>query len=241
MTIAYEGTNYAGFQRQQNGLLTIQGVLEEAIAKFSGETTRVVGAGRTDAGVHARGQVINFLTKNQLPLDQIQRAVNHFLPVDILIKSIAEVDLDFHARRSAQSKTYSYRIYNSKLRPLFERNFVYHYHYHLDPKSMESALTLLLGKHDFRSFQAAGSTVKTSIRTIRYCEIISTPPEIKILINADGFLYHMVRNIAGTLLLVGSNRITFEEFDRIFKSADRTAAGPTAPAQGLCLEEVIYP
>lgn len=106
---------------------------------------------------------------------------------------------------------------------------------------METAITLLLGKHDFRSFQAAGSSVKTTIRTIHHCEIISTPPEIKIVINADGFLYHMVRNIVGTLLLVGANRMTIAEFDRIFKEGARTAAGPTAPAQGLCLEEVIYP
>jgi tRNA pseudouridine38-40 synthase len=240
MIVAYEGTNYSGFQRQQNGLLTIQGVLEEGISKFSGETVRVIGAGRTDAGVHAQGQVVNFGLKNRLPLDQIQRAVNHFLPRDILVKSITEVDPDFHARRSARSKTYSYRIYNSKIRPLFERNFVYHYQYQLDPKPMETALTLLLVKHDFKSFQAAGSPVKTTIRTIHHCKIISIPPEIKIFINADGFLYHMVRNIVGTLLLVGSDRITLDKFTRIFEGATRTAAGPTAPAQGLCLEEVIY-
>ncbi|MCL6589127.1 MAG: tRNA pseudouridine(38-40) synthase TruA [Firmicutes bacterium] len=240
MIVAYEGTNYAGFQRQKNGILTIQGVLEEAIAKFSGETVRVIGAGRTDAGVHAQGQAVNFLLNNRLPLDQIQRAVNHFLPADILVKSIAEVGPDFHARRSAFSKTYSYRIFNSKLRPLFERNFVYHYQYQLDLEPMETALTLLLGKHDFRSFQAAGSAVKTTVRTINYCKIISTPPEIKIIINADGFLYHMARNIVGALLLVGSNRISLGKFVQIFEGASRSAAVPTAPAQGLCLEEVIY-
>ncbi|MGE5604296.1 MAG: tRNA pseudouridine(38-40) synthase TruA, partial [Bacteroidota bacterium] len=199
-----------------------------------------IGAGRTDAGVHARGQVVNFKIENQMPVAKIHKALNSLLPEDILVKSIAETGLEFHARYSAQSKTYSYSIYNDQIRPLFERAFVYYYRHQLDLDKMRSAIGLLLGKHDFKSFQAAGSTVNNTIRTIRFCRLEQKGPLIKLTINADGFLYHMVRNIVGSLILVGNDKLSIEEFKVIFEKRDRTIAGPTAPAKGLCLEEVFY-
>lgn len=240
LIISYEGTRYAGFQRQKNGL-TVQAVLEEAICKLTGETVKVIAAGRTDAGVHARGQVVNFHCQNRLPVAQIQKALNHFLPEDVLVMAVDDdVPPDFHARFSAKSKTYSYRVYHSEQRPVFERNFVYHYRFPLQIDRMREAAQILIGTKDFRSFQATGTAVKNTVKTIHFCQITQNNREIRIEINADGFLYHMVRNIAGTLILVGNERITIRDFQRILEAEDRSQAGPTAPAMGLCLEEVFY-
>jgi tRNA pseudouridine38-40 synthase len=240
LVVSYEGTGYAGFQKQRDGLLTIQGVLEEGINKVTQETATVTGAGRTDSGVHAEGQVANFFTRSSIPVEKIQKALNSILPKDIIIKSAEEVNLDFHARYLAKSKTYAYRIHNDGLRPLFNRNFVYHYKHFLDFDRMREAAGLVLGKQDFRSFQATGSNLKTTVRTVYLCTLRKTGPEIRLEINADGFLYHMVRNIAGSLIMVGNGRLTINELKQILVKKDRTAAGPTAPACGLCLEEVIY-
>lgn len=239
LIVTYEGTRYAGFQRQVNGL-TLQAVLEEAIRKLTGETVKIIAAGRTDAGVHARGQVVNFHSHTGLPAAQVQRALNHFLPEDVLVWLVDDVASDFHARYSAKSKTYSYRIYHSELRPVFERNFLYHYRFPLQIDQMQEAAQILVGTKDFRSFQATGTAVKNTVKTIHFCKVTQQEPEIRIEINADGFLYHMVRNIAGTLILVGNGRITVADFQRILEVTDRSLAGPTAPASGLCLEEVFY-
>lgn len=239
MILAYEGTNYAGFQRQLNGP-TIQGILEEKLSQIFNSKVTIIGAGRTDAGVHARGQVVNFKTVNQMPVAKVHKALNSLLPEDILIRSVTETDLEFHARYSAKKKTYSYSIYNDKLRPLFERRFVYYYRHQLDLSRMIQASGYLTGKHDFKSFQAAGSMVNNTIRTINFCHLEQTGPLIKVTINADGFLYHMVRNIVGSLILVGNDKLSLESFRDVLEKKDRTIAGPTAAAQGLCLEEVFY-
>lgn len=239
MVVAYEGTNYAGFQRQLNSP-TIQGVLEDKLSQILNCKVTIIGAGRTDAGVHARGQVVNFKVDNQLPAAKIHQALNSLLPEDIVVKSVVETDLEFHARYSAKSKTYFYSIYNDQIRPLFERNLVYYYRHQLDLDKMRTAMGLLLGKHDFKSFQAAGSTVSNTIRTIHFCRLEQKGPLIKLIFNADGFLYHMVRNIVGSLILVGNGKLSIEEFEDILEKRDRTFAGPTAPAQGLFLEEVFY-
>lgn len=240
LIVAYEGTRYAGFQRQRNGLLTIQGVLEAALFRITGETIRIIGAGRTDSGVHARGQVVNFHTQSRLTPSQFQKALNHLLPPDILILEADEVDSAFHACRSARSKTYSYRIYNSELRPVFGRELMYHYRYPLKLEPMQVAAELLLGEHDYRSFQAAGSSAKTTVRTVFFCRLMRQERELRMEINADGFLYHMVRNIVGSLILVGNGRWSPDDFTRVLAAKNRSYAGPTAPACGLCLEEVIY-
>lgn len=239
LIIAYEGTRYAGFQRQ-NELMTIQGTMEEAVLKLTGETINLTGAGRTDAGVHAQGQVVNFQTGTLLGIEQVHKGLNHFLPDDIAVLKIEEVPESFHARYSAKSKTYCYRIHNSIIRPVFNRYYVLHYKYPLKIELMKEASQLLLGKRDFRSFQAAGSTVKNTIRTINKCVCSSCENEIKIEINADGFLYHMVRNIVGTLILIGNERMMVNEFIKILTAKDRSLAGPTVPALGLCLEKIDY-
>lgn len=239
MVVAYEGTNYAGFQRQLNGP-TIQGIIEDKLGMILDSEITLNGAGRTDSGVHANGQIVNFKTVNQLQTIKIQKALNSLLPEDILIRSVEEKPLDFHARYSAKNKTYSYTIYNDQLRPLFNRNFVYHYRHQLDPERMKQAADLLLGRHDFKSFQATGSTVVNTIRTIRFIQLNQHGPLIKIIINADGFLYHMVRNIVGSLILVGNGKLSVEGFRNLIEKKDRSLAGPTAPAKGLCLEEVFY-
>ena len=173
MVLCYDGTNYAGFQRQRVGLITIQGTIEDSLARITGESITINGAGRTDAGVHAHGQVISFNSHTYLSCDQLLKAVNSVLPRDMLVKTVSEVGPDFHARFLALAKTYSYRIYNSPLRPVFERQFVYHYRHPLDLEPMQDACATLIGRYDFRAFQAAGSSVRTTVRTISY---LSTNP-----------------------------------------------------------------
>ncbi len=240
LIIAYEGTRYAGFQRQTSEVLTIQGELEQTLNKLTRETITTHAAGRTDAGVHASGQVVNFHTETQMSLAKFQQALNALLPEDIIVKEISEVPISFHARYSAQAKTYSYHLVHGSLRPLFKRNFAYYYRYPLDAGLMRQAAELIIGTKDFRAFQAAGSSVKTSVRTVNFCELNEQENELTFRINANGFLYHMVRNIVGTLILVGNHRLDLAEFERIIAAKDRRAAGPTAPAKGLCLEEVYY-
>ncbi|HOP73560.1 MAG TPA: tRNA pseudouridine(38-40) synthase TruA [Bacillota bacterium] len=241
MVVAYEGTHYAGFQRQAGGVKTIQGALEEAIAQITGSMPNVIGAGRTDAGVHALGQVVHFHSETRLKEGQLLNALNAVLPRDIVICEVSEVPAEFHSRYSALSKTYSYRIWNDPVRPVFHREWLYHYKYPLDTAVMREAASFIVGQHDFKSFQASGSSVKTTVRTVHFCELMSEGPEITIRINADGFLYHMVRNIVGTLILVGTGRMSLAGFKAVLAACDRNAAGPTAPASGLCLEEVFYP
>ncbi len=239
LIIAYEGTRYAGFQRQK-GLPTIQGVLESSIQKLTGESLNITGAGRTDAGVHARGQAVNFRTNSNLKPGEFQKALNHFLPEDIVVRQAEEVPPDFHARYSAKSKTYSYRVCQSEVRPIFQRNFVYHYKYALNVNLMTEAITRLSGTQDFRGFQAAGSRIQNTVRTVHFCDLTTANDEITLIINANGFLYHMVRNIMGALLLIGNERAPADFLIRIIEAKDRSLAGPTAPASGLSLEEVIY-
>jgi tRNA pseudouridine38-40 synthase len=240
LTIAYEGTRYAGFQKQVGAIPTIQSKLETAIYTITGDVPKLTGAGRTDAGVHARGQVVNFFSGAKLQPEQWLKALNSRLPEDLAITAVSEALPDFNARFSAKSKTYSYRIYTDRVRPIFNRNFVYYYKHQLNWDMMRRAADFLAGAHDFRSFQAAGSSVKTTVRTVNFCSLQRVDSEIGIEINADGFLYHMVRNIAGTLILVGCGKIAVDDFQKIIACKDRNYAGPTAPAQGLCLEEVFY-
>lgn len=241
LIIQYDGTNYHGFQVQAGtDVATVQGVLEEVLSQLTKEKIKVVGAGRTDAGVHARGQVVNFKTGCSIPIDRFTMAVNSLLPTDMVCSSAEEVADDFHASFSSQGKVYTYTLYNSQIPTVFDRHYTYHVPYKLDIPAMRAAAAELLGQHDFAAFRSAGFTVKTSIRTLRRIDIEEKTPLIRITFEADGFLYNMVRIITGTLIEAGRGKLTAAEVKRILESCDRKQAGSTVPPHGLCMERVLY-
>lgn len=238
--VEYDGTDFFGFQRQP-GRETIQGCLERAVATLTGEQVTVHGAGRTDAGVHAEGQVVNFFTTSRIPIERWPYALNSCLPGAIVVKAADHVSADFHARKSAVAKTYRYTIWNAPFPSALWGRFSYHVALPLDVAAMREAAALLVGRHDFAAFQAAGSTpVRSTVRHLQRLEIVRDGPRIDVVAKADGFLYHMVRNIVGTLLLVGGGRRTPEWVGEVLTSRRRELAGPTAPAHGLCLLLVEY-
>jgi len=242
LTLAYDGTNYSGFQKQSgSGLPTVQDRLEEALAALAHTDIRVIGAGRTDAGVHARGQVVSFHTGDwTIPTGRIVPALNSVLPPDIAALAACEVPADFHARYSARAKTYTYTIYNSPLRSPFHRLYTYHLPHPLDERRMSEAARLLVGEHDFSSFQAAGRPVQSAVRTLFACDVVRDGHIVRLTVSGSGFLYKMVRVIAGTLIEVGRGRLRPEDVAAILAARDRSLAGPTAPPHGLCLESVEY-
>lgn len=242
MLLAYDGTNYAGWQVQegQGRVKTIQGTVEKALALITGERIRVTGAGRTDAGVHARGQVIHFDTDSRIPVPSFPAALNSVLPPDIRFYGAEEVSPDFHAQYQAREKTYRYTIDCGPVPDVFLRNYACHISYQLDLPAMQEAAKLLLGTHDFRSFCASGSSVKNFVRTVKALEICQSDFLIYVNITADGFLYNMVRIIVGTLLEIGRGKLPSGYMAELISAQDRTLAGPTAPAKGLCLEQVVY-
>lgn len=237
--LEYDGSNYHGWQKQKNAL-GIQEIVEKAIYRVTGENVKVVGAGRTDAGVHARGQVANFHTNCRIPVERLPYAINSHLPEDIAVKGAEEVPADFHARYSAKSKVYSYTIYNGPFPSPLLRRYSYFYPRPLDVEAMREAAKAFIGVHDFSAFRASGSPVKSSVRKIMKLEVKKSGDLIIIEVEADGFLYNMVRIIAGTLLEVGSGKKKPEEIPLVIDSRDRERAGITLPAHGLCLERVVY-
>ncbi len=239
LTITYDGSNYHGWQVQKDKK-TIQGTIELQLKKITGEKIRLIGSGRTDAGVHALNQVANFKTDSDLIPLQIQKALNSLLPEDIYIKSAEYVPLEFHARYMAKSKTYEYRILNRQEPNIFQRKYHWHVIPKLDIERMRSALSLLKGTHDFSSFMSAGSSIKDPIRTIFKIELYKDNDLLKVIIEANGFLRYMVRNIIGTVVQVGYGKISLNEFKNIFAARDRRLAGKKAPAKGLFLVKVRY-
>jgi tRNA pseudouridine38-40 synthase len=244
LTIEYDGTDFAGWQLQP-GERTVQAVIEKALAKVLGEKVRVIASGRTDSGVHAKAQAANFKTKNRIPLLNLQKALNSNLPKDIVISKIEKVDPDFHSRFDAKSKVYRYRLLNRSHRSAFLKNTVCFYPYPLDVGLMRREAKCLLGRHDFKSFCTSGTNTKDTMRTIKRIQITRQPIDhgpstIDCIIEADGFLYNMARNIVGTLVEIGRGRLSAGSAARILKARDRRAAGPTMPARGLCLMEVKY-
>lgn len=243
LTLAYDGTDYLGWQRQPQGR-TIQGTLEEAIRRLTGEGCRVVASGRTDVGVHALGQVAAFRTGSPLALEVIQRALNALLPSDIVILSVEEAPPTFHPIRDAKRKRYRYHIWDSNLKPVFLRPYVWFYPRPLDVAEMSVAASLLLGEHDFSAFETSGAKRKTSVRTIYEISVDrrhpSLPHLITIEVEADGFLYNMVRNIVGSLVEVGRGSRAPEWLRQVLLRRDRRLAGPTAPGCGLFLVSVSY-
>jgi len=246
LEIEYAGTNYCGWQVQRRQKAkgkrqkSIQEIIEKTLHRILQEKVRLIASGRTDSGVHAQGQIANFKTTSGIPLEKLQRALNGLLPQDITIKSIKQVPLDFHSRFAAKSKAYRYSILNRLYPSVFLRNRVYFYPYPLDIKIMQTEAKVLLGRHDFKAFKASGSITERTVRTIKRIKISKEGDLIHVDIEADGFLYNMVRNIVGTLIEIGRARFPKGSLKRILASRNRKLAGPTAPPGGLCLLAVRY-
>ena len=238
--IEYDGTNYHGWQRQKHDR-TIQQEIEQALSTMTAGRVTLNGSGRTDTGVHALGQVANFLCKTDLPAATFQKGLNSLLPDDIVIKDSRLVDEVFHARYDVKSKVYHYRILNRILPSAFERQYAWFIRRKLDTAAMRSAIAHIIGSHNFKSFEGTGSPRSHTTRIILAADLSEHEDGSLIFkIEADGFLRYMVRNIVGTLVDVGLNKITPAEFKGILESKDRSNASATAPAQGLFLMEVKY-
>ncbi len=239
LTIEYDGTDYHGWQIQPNGR-TIQQILEQALEKFVGVKVRVNGSGRTDAGVHALGQVANFIAPEPVDLRRLQKGLNALTPRDIVVKRVESAPDSFDARRDARSRLYRYRIWNHPVPSAFHRRFSWHVHDPLDLPAMREAIRCLEGEHDFGSFQAAGCDALHPVRRI-YLDSLDLEGDVLVYtVEATAFLRHMVRNIVGTLVEVGRGERSPADFASLLQRQDRTLAGPTAPAQGLFLVEVKY-
>ena len=239
LVVAYDGTNYSGWQIQPNGI-TIQGVLNDALTDLLGEKIEIMGASRTDAGVHALGNVAVFDTNTRIPGEKISYALNQRLPEDIRIQLSEEVEPDFHPRYCDSEKTYEYRILNRKFPVPTERLYSYFYHYKLDVDKMREATSYLIGRHDFASFCSAGSQVESTVRTVYSLSVNKRDDVISIRITGNGFLYNMVRIIVGTLIKVGLGVYPPEHVKEIIEAKDRYVAGPKAPACGLTLVGIEY-
>lgn len=243
LTLAYDGTAYLGWQRQAKGK-TIQGVLEEALTQITGSSCRIVASGRTDAGVHALGQVVAVWMEHHLPVSVLQKALNAVLPADIVVLAAEEMAPTFHPIRDAKRKRYRYYLWDAPTRPVFWRHYVWHFWRGLDCEKMQQGARYLIGHHDFSAFETHGAKRKSSTRTIFGLEVTRQEADLPQLIvfdvQADGFLYNMVRNIVGSLVEVGRGARPPEWIGQVLASRDRRNAGPTAPPQGLFLVSVSY-
>ena len=240
LILAYDGSLYHGWQRQSNGL-TIQEVIEEKIQVMVGAPVKLIASGRTDAGVHALNQVCNFITRSDIGPEAMKKGLNSLLPDDIFVKSAEYVPLDFHSRYRARSKTYEYRILNRKDPDVFQRNYLWHIRMPLNTKEIQKCLAFLEGTHNFSSFRSSGSGNINPVRSVKRAELRG--PEhgfLRLIMEADGFLRHMVRNIIGTVVEVGLGKTSFDRFIEILELRDRRSAGVKAPARGLYLIEVRY-
>lgn len=238
-TISYDGTLFSGYQVQVN-TRTVQGEIEKVLQTMHKKAVKVIASGRTDAGVHATGQVIHFDTSLAIPAEKWVQALNAMLPDDIAILSAEYVHETFHARYDAQGKQYRYVIDLSKVRNPLTRNYTYHYPYPVDVERIKKACTYAIGTHDFSSFCAANTSVVDKVRTIYSisCEQVGT--SLTLTYTGNGFLYNMVRILTGTLIEIGAGMKEPEDMKKIIEACDRSAAGKTAPAQGLYLQEVYY-
>lgn len=239
LRVAYDGTAYCGWQIQKNGR-TIEGELNRALQELTGEEIQVIGASRTDAGVHGLDNVAVFDTCCRIPGEKFSYALNQRLPEDIRVRASKEVSGDFHPRRCKSRKTYEYHIYNAAFPDPLRRLYSYFTYIPLEEEKMRRAAAYLMGEHDFASFCSAGSQAETTVRTVYSLDVVRDGGEIVIRITGNGFLYNMVRIIAGTLMEAGSGRMEPEKIREILKAGDRSAAGPTAPACGLVLKELVY-
>ena len=241
LILDYDGSQYHGWQRQSNGI-SIQEVIEEKLETMVGAPVKLFASGRTDAGVHAINQVCNFTTRSNIAPDAIKRGLNSLLPDGIHVKAAEYAPVEFHARYSARSKSYEYRILNQKDPDIFLRRYLWHISLPLDLEEMAKCLSVLKGTHDFSSFRSSGSENTNPVRTISRAELHGPDEDeiLRIVIEADGFLRHMVRNIVGTVVDAGLGKIGVDRFREILASKDRRSAGVKAPAKGLFLVSVLY-
>lgn len=240
LLITYDGSRYRGWQRLPGQDMTIQGKLETALSRILGEEIEVIGSGRTDAGVHARGQVANFHCENPMAPEEILWQLRRYLPEDIGICSCEEASPRFHARLNAKAKTYVYRVWNSESPCVFDRRYVYQLPEPLDIPAMEEACGQFLGEHDFSAFCANSQMKKSKVREIYGFSLEQIGEELRFTVRGNGFLYYMVRIMVGTVLEVGQRRRRCQEIPHLFTVGKREAAGYTVPAKGLCLMEVEY-
>lgn len=239
LTIEYDGKDFNGWQKQPNKL-NIQGEIERAIKDMTGEVVELIASGRTDAGVHALGQIANFKTNSNIPTEKIPIALNTKLKRSIRIIDAEEVEERFHSRYNCKRKTYRYVINNSENGTAIYRNLQYNFSGKIDENKMNKAIQYFVGEHDFKGFKASGTSSKSSVRTIYSGKVERSGNLVIIEVTGNGFLYNMVRIIAGTLLEVGIGKIKLEEIENIIKSGDRQKAGKTLPPQGLYLVDVCY-
>ena len=239
LVIEYDGKGFNGWQKQPTKL-NIQGEIERAIGEITGEEIDLIASGRTDAGVHSLGQTANFKTESNIPIEKFAIAINSKLKRSIVIKSAEEVDERFHSRYSVKSKRYRYTINNSEMGSAIYRDMEYHFPMKLDIEAMKIAAKAFEGEHDFKAFKASGTSSKSSVRTIYKAEVITNADRIYLELTGNGFFYNMGRIIAGTLVDVGIGKIKPDEIPEIIETKERTRAGKTLPAHGLCLMEVMY-
>lgn len=239
LEVAYDGTNYHGWQIQPNEV-SIEEIINQKLSELTGEDIKVIGASRTDAGVHAMGNVAVFDTESRIPGEKFSYALNQRLPEDIRIQSSTEVDSDFHPRHCDCRKTYRYQILNAEFPVPTQRLYAHFIYYDLDVKAMRQAAQYLVGEHDFKSFCSAKTQVTETVRTIYDLKVLKEDQMISIFVQGNGFLYNMVRIIAGTLIEVGLHRKNPEEIQKMLNQKDRQIAGPTAPAKGLALMKIEY-
>ena len=238
--LQYDGTRYKGWQVQKSTDMTIQGKLQSVLSELAGHPVEVIGSGRTDAGVHAIGQVANFHIEEYFSPKEILEYLNRYLPMDIAVLSVEEVHERFHSRFSAEKKTYIYRIHTSPIPDVFERKFKYTYTEELDLARMKKAAQYLIGTHDFMAFCGNKKMKKSSVRTLMAIDFSKKENELVIAYTGDGFLQQMIRILTGTLIEVGTGRKEPEDMTRILESKDRSTAGYTVPPEGLALYEVTY-
>lgn len=240
LTVEYDGRDYAGWQRQENGP-SIQAALEDAVFRLCSERVTVTGAGRTDAGVHARGQVAHFDLQRQYAPDTVRDALNaHLRPAPIAVLEACVADAEFHARFSATARTYEYRLLCRRAPPALDLGRVWHVGRALDEEAMQTAARLLIGQHDFTTFRAAECQAKSPVKTLDLFDVRAIGTEISCTVRARSFLHHQVRSMVGTLKLVGEGKFPPEHVGRVLAARDRTACGPVAPPRGLTLLRVDY-
>ncbi len=240
MDLAYDGTRYSGWQRLGGDAETLQGRIEAVLTRLLEEPVEIAGSGRTDAGVHARGQVASFHTKKTMPQEKLMAQLNHYLPGDITVLKMAVAEDRFHARYNAVKKVYRYQIWNAPLQNPMERRYRHHVPEPLDLAAMRQTAEILLGTHDFSAFTSMKSKKKSAVRTLEEISISSKGPVLDITFIGDGFLHHMVRILTSTLLEVGAGRLKTEEVQTILREQDRSKASPLIPPQGLILWAVDY-